>query len=299
MAYQKLGNFDDAYIKKTSAGAYGQIQAAKSAWQSAKTAGDQAGMTAAHQAAEQIRAAYGYSGGPDGSQYIPNGYAPVRAQYQDAGDAAARAYQLAAQQGAARLAAQRPQIQANYDDLARQAYINYMKEKRDLPETMGRLGLLGQGTAESTATAQSADYQNNLLAGERARQNALLGLENQIQDLYLTGDLKGAQAQADAMMEMAQGYPEYLLSQQKLKEETELRRLQLQNQGETQGAQLLLSQQKQQESQRQNAFARQLSAAKVLAEYGDFSGYAALGFNTNQIEQMRRAWLAKQQQKQK
>ncbi len=54
MAYQKLGNFDDAYIKKTSAGAYGQIQAAKSAWQSAKTAGDQAGMTAAYQAAEQI-----------------------------------------------------------------------------------------------------------------------------------------------------------------------------------------------------------------------------------------------------
>jgi len=297
MAYKKLGNFDDAYIKKTSASAYGQIQAAKSAWDTAKNAGDQAGMTAAHQAAENIRAAYGYSGGPDGSQYLPNSYASVRTQYQGAGSAAAQAYRLAAQQGAARLAAQRPQIQADYDDLARQAYINYMKEKRDLPETLGRLGLQGQGTAETTAAAQSADYQNNLLAGERARQNALLGLENQIQDVYLTGDLKSAQAQAQALLEMAQGYPDYLLSQQKLEQDAQLRQLQLQSQGENQQAQLLLSQQKQQESQTQNAFTRQLAAAKALAEYGDFSGYAALGFNADQIEQMRRAWLAKQQQK--
>ncbi len=188
-------------------------------------------MTAAHQAAENIRAAYGYSGGPDGSQYLPNSYASVRTQYQDAGSAAAQAYRLAAQQGAARLAAQRPQIQADYDDLARQAYINYMKEKRDLPETLGRLGLQGQGTAETTAAAQSADYQNNLLAGERARQNALLGLENQIQDVYLTGDLKSAQAQAQALLEMAQGYPDYLLSQQKLEQDAQLRQLQLQSQG--------------------------------------------------------------------
>ena len=94
MAYKKLGNFDDAYIKKTSASAYGQIQAAKSAWDTAKNAGDQAGMTAAHQAAENIRAAYGYSGGPDGSQYLPNSYASVRTQYQDAGSAAAQAYRL-------------------------------------------------------------------------------------------------------------------------------------------------------------------------------------------------------------
>ncbi len=96
---------------------------------------------------------------------------------------------------------------------------------------------------------------------------------------------------------MAQGYPDYLLSQQKLEQDAQLRQLQLQSQRENQQAQLLLSQQKQQESQTQNAFTRQLAAAKALAEYGDFSGYAALGFNADQIEQMRRAWLAKQQQK--
>lgn len=297
MAYQKLGNFDDAYLKHNSAGAYGQIQAAKSAWQAAKNMGDQAGMQAAHQAAENIRAAYGYSGGPDGSQYIPNDYAPVRAQYQDAGNAAAQAYRLAAQQGAARLAAQRPQIQQDYDDLARQAYINYMKEKRDLPETMNRLGLRGQGTAETTASAQSAAYQQNLMAGERARQNALLELDNQIQDVYLTGDIKGAQAQAEALLAMAKGYPDYLLTQQAREADSRLKRLQLENQGENQAAQNLLAQQKQQQTQSQNAFTRQLAAAKALAEYGDFSGYRALGFNEDQIRQMGQAWLLRQQQK--
>ena len=90
MAYQKLGSFDDAYIKQSSPSSYQQIQAAKSAWEAANAAGDRAGMDAAHQAAESIRAAYGYSGGVDGSQYLPNAYAPIRNQYMDAANAAAQ-----------------------------------------------------------------------------------------------------------------------------------------------------------------------------------------------------------------
>ena len=156
MAYQKLGSFDDAYIKQSSPSSYQQIQAAKSAWEAANAAGDRAGMDAAHQAAESIRAAYGYSGGVDGSQYLPNSYAPVRSQYMDAANAAAQAYRLAAQQGASQLEARRPQIQADYDALAKQTYINYMKEKQALPETMAKLGITGQGAAESTAASQSS-----------------------------------------------------------------------------------------------------------------------------------------------
>lgn len=41
------------------------------AWNSANAAGDQAGMQAAHDAAEALRAQYNYSGGEDGSEYIP------------------------------------------------------------------------------------------------------------------------------------------------------------------------------------------------------------------------------------
>ncbi len=43
----------------------------KKDWQAAHDAGDRTGMDAAHAAAEALRAKAGYSGGTDGSQYIP------------------------------------------------------------------------------------------------------------------------------------------------------------------------------------------------------------------------------------
>ena len=48
------------------------LDAAGKSWQAAYAAGDQAAMDAAHAQAEAIRALYGYSGGADGSQYIPS-----------------------------------------------------------------------------------------------------------------------------------------------------------------------------------------------------------------------------------
>lgn len=47
------------------------LEAAGSSWDKASAAGDQAGMDAAHKQAEAIRNKYGYSGGSDGSQYLP------------------------------------------------------------------------------------------------------------------------------------------------------------------------------------------------------------------------------------
>ena len=307
MAYQKVGSFDDAYIKQSSPGSYQQIQAAKSAWEAANAAGDRAGMDAAHQAAESIRAAYGYSGGVDGSQYLPNSYAPVRNQYMDAANAAAQAYRLAAQAGASQLEARRPQIQADYDALAKQTYINYMKEKQALPETMAKLGITGQGAAESTAASQSNQYQQNVLEGELARQEALQGLNNRIDELYQQGELQAAQAKADILLSLAQGYPDFLQSQQeweyKLSQQQAEKNQQAWEQSQQewknqqQLAQQQLAAQKEAAAQQQDAFNRQLAVAKILAQYGDFSGYISLGFNEDQIAQMRRAWQLQQLQK--
>ena len=58
-----------------------------------------------------------------------------------------------------------------------------------------------------------------------------------------------------------------------------------------------LAVQKAEAAQQQDAFQRQLAVAKVLAQYGDFSGYVSLGFNEDQIAQMRRAWQLEQLQK--
>ena len=264
-------------------------------------------MDAAHQAAESIRAAYGYSGGVDGSQYLPNAYAPIRSQYMDAANAAAEAYRLAARQGAGQLEAQRPQIQADYDALAKQTYINYMKEKQSLPETMAKLGITGQGAAESTAASQSNQYQRNVLEGELARREALQGLNNRINELYQQSELQAAQTQADILMSLAQGYPDFLESQQEW--EYKLARQQAaQNQQAWENSQQewknqqqirkqQLAAQKEAADQQQAAFNRQLAAAKILAQYGDFSGYISLGFNEDQIAQMRRAWRMQQLQK--
>ncbi len=49
------------------------LAAAGEAWNKANAAGDEAGKAAAHAQAEAIRNSYGYSGGGDGSKYIPTG----------------------------------------------------------------------------------------------------------------------------------------------------------------------------------------------------------------------------------
>ena len=59
---------DNAYLSDDH---WNEIQQFKAQYEQAKAAGDQAGMDAAHQAAEQLRYQYGYSGGVDGSNYLP------------------------------------------------------------------------------------------------------------------------------------------------------------------------------------------------------------------------------------
>lgn len=54
-----------------SDGDYAILQQLKSDFNAAQQSGDQAAMQAAHDEAERIRARYGYSGGGDGSQYLP------------------------------------------------------------------------------------------------------------------------------------------------------------------------------------------------------------------------------------
>ena len=62
------GNADNAW---TSDEDWNAIQSYKQQYEQAKAAGDTAGMDAAHAAAEKLRAQYGYSGGADGSAYLP------------------------------------------------------------------------------------------------------------------------------------------------------------------------------------------------------------------------------------
>lgn len=71
--YRALDNSGNDYagMHGMSATDRAAINAAQQSWRAAQAAGDQTGMDAAHQQAESIRSRYQYSGGEDGSQYLP------------------------------------------------------------------------------------------------------------------------------------------------------------------------------------------------------------------------------------
>lgn len=67
--YTPLGTYNDAQLR--SQGSADPIDQYKAEYEAAKARGDLSGMQAAHTKAEMYRSTQGYSGGSDGSQYIP------------------------------------------------------------------------------------------------------------------------------------------------------------------------------------------------------------------------------------
>lgn len=65
-----VSGYDSSYLSSSQ---QAQIAQYTAQWEAANASGNQAGMDAAHAAAEAIRATANYSGGQDGSQYIPIG----------------------------------------------------------------------------------------------------------------------------------------------------------------------------------------------------------------------------------
>lgn len=66
--YVPQGTYNDQGL---SASDQAKIQALKDQYDLAKASGDTAKMQAAHSGAQAIRSGYGYSGGGDGSMYLP------------------------------------------------------------------------------------------------------------------------------------------------------------------------------------------------------------------------------------
>ena len=66
--YVAKGTYFDAGLSDADRAA---VEDLSRQWKEYQAAGDQAGMDKTHQQAEAIRSGYGYSGGGDGSEYIP------------------------------------------------------------------------------------------------------------------------------------------------------------------------------------------------------------------------------------
>ena len=289
---------------------------------SALKAAAQAGTTSwedANKAAEAYRAKYGYSGGPDGSKYIPlegwtapapsapqipnayEGYGDALKSYQqEQEELARRQFEASIQQAQNSLSGQKDTVNQQYDELARQMYIDRRMNEKKLPQQMAAMGYNG-GTTESAALGLQTSYQDALRQGETARNSTLSSLDQAIINAKLSGDIALAQQLTElaqntmglytqslgniqntynqqAGLDMQAGQWGYQAGQDALAQQNYLK-------------QLSYSQAMDEWNKEQSSYDRKLELAKTLAAYGDFSGFKSMGYTDAQIAQMRKDWV--------
>lgn len=200
-------------------------------------------------------------------------------------DEQTRAQELAVKQAVAQVMAQKPLIEQSYDDLAREAYVSNQLAMRDMPQQLAAMGYTG-GMTESSLTGLLNTYQNTLSEGERARYNALLGLENDAANIQATGDIAIAQNAAQYAQQLADYY-QYLQSLQAQQQQF-YDSLAYQQQQDALAQQNYLDAFAYQ--QQQDALARgdidrdwQWTLAQYLRAVGDYSGLEAMGIDTTQM----------------
>ena len=76
---------------------------------------------------------------------------------------------------------------AEYDNAARQNYINYMQARKSLPSQLNALGIRG-GASESSALRLGTNYGSNVASNEASRNAALAALRQQYEDKLASYD---------------------------------------------------------------------------------------------------------------
>ena len=82
---------------------------------------------------------------------------------------------------------------AQYDNTARQNYVNYMRAQRNLPEQLNALGIRG-GASESSLIRMGANYGTNVANNEMARAQALDAIQQQYADAIQDYEMQYKQA---------------------------------------------------------------------------------------------------------
>lgn len=224
MPYTAQGTYYDEGLSAADKAAVAEY---KRQWADAYAKGDTAAMEAAHAGAEAIRAASGYSGGDDGSDYIR--VAPAvsaaalakeyRALYSEPDDSYEKeraARQAAVEKAVNTLEGTREDAQARYSDLFRQLYLDKLRAQKNLDQKLAVRGVTG-GAAETTRLGYDTAYEDALRQGEQERIAALGDIDRAIADARLTGDVESANAAAKAARERTDAYADalrYLINRQ-------------------------------------------------------------------------------------
>lgn len=173
------GNADNAW---TSDEDWNAIQSYKQQYEQAKAAGDTAGMDAAHAAAEKLRGQYGYSGGADGSAYLPTmAYTGVYSRDEDDGGGYGSSGYLSRYQA---------RIDALADAILNRDPFSYDKEQDPLyqqyKDTYTRAGQRGMQDTLAQVSARTGGLASSYAesAAQQTYNNYMAQLADKVPELY-------------------------------------------------------------------------------------------------------------------
>lgn len=274
------------------------LEAAGKSWAEAKKAGNKAGMDAAHQQAESIRKLYGYSGGSDGSQYLPN---QRKFSYEDAPAYVSKYQNKIDELTQAILGREEFSYDPEKDPTFQQYRESYTKNgQRAMQDTVGQVAARTGGLASSYAG----------VAGQQTYDNYMSALADKIPELrqlaYSMYQDEGntQRANVEMLMALEQGdYNKYLnlLGQYNTDRnfnygvfQDEITNQHYNDQWDYQVGRDQISDsrydQEYKDSRDDLQFSKDLEKAQTLAAAGDFSGYKALGYTDAEIASLKAAW---------
>lgn len=261
-----------------------KIAALGEQWQAAQKAGNQGGMNEAHEQAELIRKKYGYSGGGDGSGFKIVGNNTVLPEAKDQSESINKIYdaqqkaktdalKAAYDQNMADYDAQAAKIPQTYNEARRQVSTQADISRANLNEQMAGSGI-NVGAGSQLALSQQNSRNAAMGKVSSAEADALSDLEAQRQKVKTA--YKNAVAQAISENDAARAKALY----------TEAQRV------DNSIVNTAVKQLSVDTTLAENERSRLEQQAATLAKYGDFSGYAALGYSQDQIDAMQKVWGA-------
>lgn len=282
------------------------LDAAGQSWNAANAAGDQAGMDTAHRQAETIRGKYGYSGGSDGSQYLPFGASTKKEFSYSSAPSYTSKYQDQIDELTEAILGRDP-FEYNYleDPNYQQYEESYTRSgKRAMQDTLGQVAARTGGLASSYASTASQQTYDNYMA-ELA--DKIPELRQAAYAMYMD-ELNNQRADLDMLLALEQGdYGRYqdLLGQYntdrnfaygQFRDEVGDDRYDLEfnyNAGRDQ----LEDQRYEDETawnreqyESETEYNRALEKAQTLAAAGDFSGYLALGYSQEEVDRLQQTY---------
>lgn len=293
--YTPQGTYQDQGL---SAGDKAKVEALQAYYELRKSQGASLNeLNSIHNQAQDIRANYGYSGGGDGSLYIPTKmpedilpkqglpvYEPQIEQtenvYNAARQKALAALQSAYDQSRLELEKYQAQIPGLYQQQANALSAQAERDRQRFNEYSAQSGL-DAGSGSQAALAMQNQQQANMSQLRTAEANASAEAQSKLTELFTQYQNEIASALANNEYERAAA----LLAEYKQQAQSVVDVSQAQ-------AQLDMNIANFNKDTRYTNWQKQMALAEAMAAQGNFSGYRALGMSEDDINSLRLGWLA-------